>query len=281
MRRSLVVLCLLAFMTQTNAQEFDVPTLRGTSPFIPAAPTYTRWAGFYFGGQVGHSSSEMNFAGATESLVAHILRNTALENSERPSEWTVLGKANPSGRSYGLFAGYNVQFSDVIFGVDLHYNRSGFSANAPVTPIGRSVVVNGVEYNVDISGSASMRITDYGAARLRAGWVVNNFLPYGTVGLAVGRANIARSATLSGTQSVVCTAPNDPPGCGIPSAFGDSISEVKNAAFIYGWSAGGGMDVMLMPNFFVRGEFEYIWFTKVQGIQAQIGTARVGAAWKF
>jgi outer membrane immunogenic protein len=281
MRRSLVVLCLLAFMTQTHAQEFDVPTLRGSSPFIPAAPKYTRWAGFYAGGQIGQSSSEMNFAGATEPLVAHILRNTALEDQQRPSDWAVLGKANPSGRSYGLFAGYNVQFSDVIFGVDLHYNRSSFSANAPVTPIGRIVTVDGVEYDVDISGSASMRITDYGAARLRAGWVVNNFLPYGTVGLAVGRADITRSATVSGTQTVVCTAVNDPPGCGVPLPFGNSISESKNGHFLYGWSAGGGMDVMLMPNFFVRGEIEFIWFAKAQGIVSQIGTARVGAGWKF
>ena len=40
-----------------------------------------------------------------------------------------------------------------------------------------------------------MRITDYGAARLRGGWVVGNFLPYATLGVAVGRANITRSAT--------------------------------------------------------------------------------------
>ena len=38
---------------------------------------------------------------------------------------------------------------------------------------------------------------------------------------------------------------------------------------------------MLMPNFFVRGEFEYISFAKAQGILAQIGTARVGAGVKF
>jgi outer membrane immunogenic protein len=281
MRRSLVALCLLAFMTPTHAQEFDVPTLRGSSPFIPAAPKYTRWAGFYVGGQVGHSSAEMDFAGATESLVAHLLRNTALEDQQAPSEWTVLGKANPSGRSYGLFVGYNVQFSDVIFGLDLHYNRSSFSANAPVTPINRVVTVDGVEYDVDIGGSASMRITDYGGARIRAGWVVNNFLPYGTVGLGIGRANIARSATVSGTQTVVCTAPGDPVGCGVATPFDLATSEVKNGAFLYGWSAGGGMDVMLMPNFFVRGEIEYTWFTTAQGIKSQIGTARVGAGWKF
>ena len=258
-----------------------MPTLRGTSPFIPAAPKYTRWAGFYAGGQIGQSSTEMNFAGATESLVAHILRNTALEDQQSPSEWVVLGKANPSGISYGLFAGYNVQFSDVIVGVDLHYNRSSFSASAPVTPIGRIVTVNGVEYDVDIGGSASMRITDYGAARLRAGWIVGNFLPYATAGFAVGRADITRSAEVSGTQTVVCTAPGDPPGCGVPTPFGESISESKDAHFIYGWSAGGGVDVLLMPNFFVRAEFEYMSFTRAQGIKADIGTARVGAGFKF
>ena len=132
-----------------------------------------------------------------------------------------------------------------------------------------------------VSGSASMRITDYGAARLRAGWILGNFLPYGAVGLAVGRANITRSARLRARKPRLVTAMRcDPPGCGVPS-LSLSISESKNAHFLYGWSAGGGVDVMLMPNFFVRGEFEYISFTKAQGILAQIGTARVGAGVKF
>ena len=46
-------------------------------------------------------------------------------------EWGVLGKANPSGSSFGGFVGYNTQWSDVIVGIDLHYNRSDFFANAP------------------------------------------------------------------------------------------------------------------------------------------------------
>lgn len=279
MRRCLVALCLLAFATQTQAQDFDVPTLRGTSPFIPAAPKYTRWAGFYAGGQVARSSVEMDFAGATEPLVAHILRNTALENEERPSEWTVLGKSNPSGISYGVFVGYNVQFSDVIVGVDFHYNRSNFFASAPVTPIGRIVTLDsGLIYDLDITGAASMHITDYGAARVRAGWIVGNFLPYGTLGLAVGRANITRSANVSGTETVPCS---PQPCVPIVNPFNYSASDVKNAHFIYGWSAGAGVDVLLMPNFFVRTEFEYMSFTEAQGIKVDIGTARVGAGFKF
>jgi outer membrane immunogenic protein len=271
MRRCLVVLCLLAFMTQTHAQEFDVPTLRGSSPFIPAAPKYARWAGFYAGAQIGQSSAEMNFAGATSDLISFLLRNSALEDEQRPSQWATLGKENPSGLSYGAFVGYNVQFSDVIFGFDFHYNRSGFAAGAPVTPIRRVVVAGGNVYDVTVEGNANMRITDYGAARLRAGWILGNFLPYGTVGLALGRANVERAAHVYGVENPATT----------PFPFDFATTDGKTGAFLYGWAAGGGMDVMLMPNLFLRGEIEFIWFTKLEGIQSQIATARVGAGWKF
>ena len=39
--------------------------------------------------------------------------------------------------------------------------------------------------------------------------------------------------------------------------------------------------MMIMPRFFVRAEYEYLWFTKLEGIQAEIHTARVGAGVKF
>ena len=256
-----------------------MPTLRGTSPFIPAAPKYTRWAGFYVGAQGGQSSAGMDFSGATQQLIAYLLRTTALENQQHPSEWGVLGKSNPTGSSFGGFVGYNVQFSDVIVGLDFHYNTSSFNGVAPVTPITRAVSAGGNSYLVTVDGAASMSITDYGAARFRAGWVVGNFLPYATLGAALGRADITRSANVSGQEN-----PATP--CG-PSAvnncvpFSFSTTEGKKGAFLYGWSAGLGVDVLLMPNFFVRGEFEYTSFVEIQGIQAQIGTARVGAGLKF
>jgi outer membrane immunogenic protein len=278
MRRCLVVLCLLGFVPYANAQDFDVPTLRGSSPFIPAAPKYMRWAGFYAGGQIGGSSAEMNFKGATEGLMAQMLRVLAVESEHHISQWGVLGKANPSGVSYGAFVGYNTQWSDVVVGIDLHYNRSDFFANAPQDPIGRVVATNGLIYNVLAEGSASMRITDYGGARLRGGWVIGNFLPYATLGVAVGRANITRSARVVGTE----TAPCSPEPCTpVPNPFDFSSSETKNAHFIYGWTAGLGVDVMVMPNVFVRAEFEYVGFTEAKGIKADLGTARVGAGVKF
>jgi outer membrane immunogenic protein len=273
MRRWLVASCMLgsigmlSLMTQANAQDFETPTLRGSSPYIPAPPKYTRWQGFYVGGQIGYGTSKMDFSGATESLVAFQLRETALEQEHRVSEWDVLGKASPSGTSYGGFVGYNFQFSDVIVGIDVHYNGSNFFAAAPVYPIGRAVSAGGNEYTVILDGDASMRITDYGSARFRAGWLVGNVLPYATLGFAFGRADISRSVDIFLTEN------------GVPFDFAQS--ETRKGRFIYGWSAGAGLDVLVMPNIFVRGEVEYISFSQAQGIEAQITTARLGAGFKF
>ena len=116
--------------------------------------------------------------------------------------------------------------------------------------------------------------------RARAGWVIGNFLPYATLGLAVGRADVARSAQVSGTQNPDPTVPctTIPNSC---SPFSMSASDTKKAAFIYGWSAGGGVDFLVMPNVFLRGEFEYLSFSTIQGVDAQISTARIGAGVKF
>jgi outer membrane immunogenic protein len=283
MRRWFVAaLCLLGSGAQALAGDFDVPTLRGSTAFIPAPPSYTPWGGVYFGGQVGRAGSEMNFEGATQSLISYLLRTTALENEQHPSEWGVLGRAHNSGQSYGGFVGYNTQWSDVVVGIDLHYNRSSFFANAPVSPITRVVSAGGNAYYVNVSGDASMRITDYGSARLRGGWTIGNFLPYATVGFALGRADVTRTAHVSGAENPPTGYPSVPcdplTGC---VAFNFSASDGVQSAFIYGWSAGGGLDVMLMPNFFVRAEYEYVSFVKLQGIEAKINTARVGAGVKF
>jgi opacity protein-like surface antigen len=293
MRRCLAALLLIGIASQAAADEFDVPTLRGSTPFIPAAPTYTRWQGFYVGGQVGRSSTEMNFQGATQALISYLLRTTALENTAMPSQWGVLGTANTNTSSFGVFAGYNSQWDDVIVGVDAHYNSGPAFANAPVAPIRRIVAAGGNVYDITVNGSASMRITDFGVARARAGWILGNFLPYMTGGFAVGRADVTRTANTFGAENpppgypgypagpAVCGPGVPPPPAAPCTEFNLSNSEGKQSAFIYGWAVGGGLDALVMPNVFLRAEYEYISFSKIMGITARMNTMRAGLGFKF
>ena len=96
MRRLLVVLGLLASISGTAAQEFEIPTLRGTDSFVPDAPGplyRPRWSGFYIGGQIGYGVAGTDFVSSTSDLVSHMLRNSQLEAEQFPSTWTVLGRS--------------------------------------------------------------------------------------------------------------------------------------------------------------------------------------------
>ena len=86
MRRWSVALILFGLTSSAAANEFDMPTLRGSSPFVPQSPQYTRWSGFYVGGQAGYGMAQMDYSGATGSLIAFMLRELALENESQPSQ---------------------------------------------------------------------------------------------------------------------------------------------------------------------------------------------------
>jgi opacity protein-like surface antigen len=131
---------------------------------------------------------------------------------------------------------------------------------------------DGYNNDVTIIGSSEIRVTDYGTVRAKAGWAAGNFLPYGFVGLALGRADVTRTAQViaSGTAG------------GLPPyAFTDTRSEVLTGQFAYGYTAGFGVDMALMQNIFVRAEYEYIGFAAFHDLKTHIHTARVGAGIKF
>jgi len=46
-------------------------------------------------------------------------------------------------------------------------------------------------------------------------------------------------------------------------------------------TVGGGLDYLVLPNVFLRGEYEYVSFAGVSGTKASINTARVGAGYRF
>jgi opacity protein-like surface antigen len=280
MRRLFVALALLGFVSDASAGEYeipDLPTLRGSSPFVPAAPTYPRWSGFYVGGHVGYGMANIDFSKSTQSLLAFVLRELALENEQHVSTWKVLGAKDTHSSSFGGFVGFNSQWDDVMLGLDLQYGKSSFSATATASPISRRTSAGGNVYDVTITGAASMNVHDWGSVRVRGGYIMGNFLPFATAGMAVGRADVSRSATIVGQENPpnppeTCETDINPPIC-VPFTY--TNAQTKNNAFIFGFTAGVGFDYMFTNNVFMRAEYEYAGFTTVSSIKPAISTARV------
>jgi opacity protein-like surface antigen len=248
------------------------------SDLVPGTPVYWNWSGFYVGGQWGSTSGTFNPNNATGSMVAHILRDTTIEQEKNISSLPQLSNVSSHGQSYGGFVGFNQQWEDIILGLEASYNAGKLSGTA-TDLVGRSYTASdGYLYNVILNSRASATLKDYGTLRARAGYAMGRFMPFVQVGGAVGRADMSRSVTvaLAGTDADPANAPALP-----DVALNDSMSESKKNGFIYGFTAGGGLEVAITENIFLRGEYEYLHFFPFKGMTFDVHSARIGAALKF
>jgi len=278
MRGVICVLFVLSFVPRVFAADFDI--LRGSEPV--GIPSYTNWSGFYVGGQFSYSNENDDFSKSTAPLVASSLIETTLEAVEAPSQWPVLGNGSSSGTGFGGFVGYNSQWQNVILGIEANYTHAPITVAASETPItNRAVYIGSTEYSVNVSGTGSLSVTDYGSLRARAGYVMGDFLPYGFVGFVLGNGNYAVTSQVYGQQNsaISPTLPCTPSPTCVDYNF--SNSAVRNGALMYGFSAGGGLDYAVTQNIFLRGEFEYLQFAPIADVVASMITARVGAGLKF
>ena len=278
MRWLLCAVTLLAFAPSAFAADYN--------PYIPPAPltvgpaTFTRWAGFYFGGQVGYSDALGDFSKASEPLVGFSLRDLELESESMPSSFQVLRNAGTNVAGFGGFVGYNSQWQDLILGIEANYTHSPFTIVANSSPISLVVPAGGNTDSVNIAANGSVSISDYGSLRARAGWILGDFLPYGFAGVALAHGNYTVGTLVSGQQATPpTTLPCAPSATCVDFSFPNSTG--GSGVVLYGFSIGGGLDVALTANFFLRGEFEYVQFAPISNITASIMTVRGGAGFKF
>jgi opacity protein-like surface antigen len=252
------------------ARAADMP---GFGDWFIANPAVAQWSGFVGGAQVGVSNLSSDFGNATSSLVAYALRNTLVESEFAPENWTALPKSVTNSRQYGFFLGYNTQWNRLVLGADASYIRPASLAASASDSISRIVTTSDkTQHTVSITSAASLKLIDYATVRARAGYAIGQFLPYATVGLAVGRFDYAASAIVVDTYTLN----------GVPVTYAPPPqTDAKNGAFSAGVGAGLGVDVALLPNVFVRAEWEYIAFAPVSGIRSQLNTGRVGLGLKF
>jgi outer membrane immunogenic protein len=279
MRR--VIYALLAFAFAPSAFADDLSWLTGAQPAAPM--NVNGWAGIYLGGQVSYSGAGGNFNNTTQGPVAFALRNTTLEEEVMPSNWQVLGQANHGATGFGGFAGYNTQFERLVLGVEANYDQANLSLIAPNSPISRQTSAGGNTYDLTITGNGSVTDLNFGTLRARAGWALGNFLPYGFAGVAVGHANVNIAATVFGRenpQNQPCTPFPAPatPAC-VPFSFSGTAG--KSGEWMVGFTFGGGLDIALTRNVFLRAEYEYVQFAPIANLVVDVNSVRGGLGVKF
>lgn len=136
--------------------------------FVPAAPTYPRWGGLYFGGHIGLADGSTDFGQGTQSQVAYILRNDIV--GTHVSDWTTLSKVDGTKQMYGGFVGYNAQWEgDFILGAELNYSRfltgglNGASTDSMTRLFNddsQAPAQHHYFYTATVTSSASARIVD-------------------------------------------------------------------------------------------------------------------------
>jgi outer membrane immunogenic protein len=247
----------------------DFTTLRGT-----VSGGRVRWDGFQLGGHIGYVGAQTDFSSATRDGVQRILRQSTLEDEDRPSGWPVLGSKDNTGRSYGAFIGYNWELDGIVVGVDATYNyTAGITTEDGPTTLRRIVTLSdGGVNDVNITGRASLTMQDYATLRARAGYPMGQFLPYAFLGAAVGRFDYSTRTTVRVVQ--------DPSGT--PSVYGPfTETERKTNAITAGVTTGLGVDIAILPNMYLRAEYEFNAFLELAGIRPITHTGKVGLGFRF
>src|SRR5262245_29573803 len=130
MRRLVVALGLITLASTALAADYELPTLRGSSPYEPVVPVYTRWTGFYAGGQVGYSAAHTDFSQVPASLTAFDPLVPFTAPFGAVSAWATMGTNTSSAASYGAFVGYNTQWDEVVLGFEVNYNHTSLSTSS-------------------------------------------------------------------------------------------------------------------------------------------------------
>ena len=188
MRRVICALAVIDVGRRPRSQD-DFDVLRGAEPVGPA------------NSRTGAAStSAARSATATSILIFPKPRVRWCLSASANSRWKqkitcrrgpYSAQATIRRQPYGGFVGYNTQWQDLILSIEGDYyagQRHHHGCRIADDP--RQTSAGGNTYDVTVLGSASLHLTDYGSLRARAGWIFDNyFLPYGFVGVAIGRSD--------------------------------------------------------------------------------------------
>jgi outer membrane immunogenic protein len=212
---------------------------------VPApAPVYT-WNGFYVGGNTGYASASSDPSTTTIFTPADYWDILSVPQVNAAGT----GSVSPHGFVGGVQAGYNWQTGAWVLGTEVDFES--FHLNASRTA-GATYLCCAGSFLMTQTTSADWLFT----ARARLGWAADNWLFYGTGGLAV--TDLSHQSVFSDT-------------------FG-AAENVNDSTTKAGWAAGAGIEYAFLTNWRVRGEFLYVSFGSVTSTSILGPVAIVGCS---
>ncbi len=215
------------------------------APAMPLGGPVLSWTGWYIGATAGYGWSNQGI----DNHVTSTFCNTSLGGCAPNQFSNALAAAipshlstNPKGFIGGGEFGYNHQLGQFVLGVEA--DVSGADIKGSDTRA-FAVVPAGFPGNVVAAAAAADQKLDFFATlRGRLGFLVTpSLLAYGTAGFAFGHVS---------TTTALAEAVGGPCFCGPPAAVAASSSTT-----LPGWTAGGGLEWMIAPQWSVKGEYLY------------------------
>jgi outer membrane immunogenic protein len=215
----------------------DLPVAAPVYKAPPPLPAFT-WTGWYIGGNAGYGWG----ASTNPNIATDPFDSLGFAGVVTPAGGNVFPGLSPSGFIGGGQIGYNWQVSPSwVVGLVTDFQ-------------GADIKASGTNSFSGITQSLSERLDFLGTARARAGWAVNNWLLYGSGGLAYGNVHSAINY-------------NDPVLTGAMVSGSNSETRV-------GWAAGAGIDYAMTPSWIIGVDYLHydLGHTNVTGVTVSPGT---------
>jgi outer membrane immunogenic protein len=255
MRKLLLAAMMFGAATAAHAADLsDLPILRG-SYTDGLTTSRANWQGYYIGGQASYGSATSKVPGSLNSD----MQTTFVRPPNADYNWQPLGMAHSISGGFGAFAGYNSQWDDVVVSVEANYIHDGIRSRT--NAVGLRYLADNVTLESLTNSDAVVKLSDFGSLRLRGGYAIGCFLPYAFAGLGFGGQTIDRSVSA------------------FPAPVHPAWTTDSKTKLVYGYSAGVGVDMMLVGGVFARAEYEYRRVTSE--IETNVNTVRAGLGYKF
>ncbi len=236
-----------------SAMGADLPSRKGPPMYVPPPPPL--WTGIYVGLNAGYAFSGSDSVSTAASPFFQLIQLTNFTGASAASATSNIN-VPAEGFIGGGQIGYNYQWGNsIVIGLEADIQGSGIKKQASAGGGALQVpFIPGFEGGSVASTTTINRSVDWlGTVRGRIGWLwTPTLLTYATGGLAYG--GVSSYTNISTTFSPA-------PLVGIGSVIGALLSSPGSAGSYsdnrIGWTVGGGLEWMFMPNWSAKAEYLY------------------------